>query len=358
MVIHTTVTTLRLRCRIARSVFPSMLRWMEAWTKLSEGNGVWHQCGGMYGELERRSVSGMSRWTYSIGGIGEWRCPLTSWASRMTKEYLEFVVHQRMKFKTLKKGPNLCPMHPYLNSGWHTTWNDALCEIFVESFEGEMDTELPPDAKMTIKKLFLDCLSCLVWPWNELQSFSSEELDTKQLKLNQRAQINTWRVDVSQLWIPDIPTLMNYSTAVPWAAGNMPPELDKSWWIHWSRLESNSWHGRRVRTCRMSSDESELDESTKKATYRIKGQNWRAKVCQDRLKLIDSDRNTTNAHGGTHPGSPPRDQIRAPNSTISTHVPKVRCPENYYSSEWVANLGSDWMVRALKWEEEKDLGRV
>ena len=31
----------------------------------------------MYGELERRSVSGMSRWTYSIRGIGEQRCPLT-----------------------------------------------------------------------------------------------------------------------------------------------------------------------------------------------------------------------------------------------------------------------------------------
>ena len=31
----------------------------------------------MYGELERRSVSGVSRWTYSVGGIGERRCPLT-----------------------------------------------------------------------------------------------------------------------------------------------------------------------------------------------------------------------------------------------------------------------------------------
>ena len=28
-------------------------------------------------------------------------------------------------------------------------------------------------------------------------------------------------------------------------------------------------------------------------------------------------------------------------STISTHTPKVGCPENNYSSEWVANLGSN-----------------
>ena len=59
------------------SVYVSELRRREAWTKLSEGNGVWRQCGGMYRELERRSVSRMSRWTYSIRGIGERRCPLT-----------------------------------------------------------------------------------------------------------------------------------------------------------------------------------------------------------------------------------------------------------------------------------------
>ena len=78
-------------------------------------------------------------------------------------------------------GPDLCPMCPYLNSGQHMTWNHALCKMFVESFEGEMDTELPPDAKTTIEKLFLDCLT-LVWPWNESQSVSSEELDAKQFK--------------------------------------------------------------------------------------------------------------------------------------------------------------------------------
>lgn len=106
----------------------------------------------------------------------------------------------------------------------------------------------------------------------------------------------------------------------------------------------------------MSSDESELDESTKKTTYRIKRRLWRAKVCKDRLKVIDSDRNLTNAYGGTRPGKPPRERIRSPNSTISTRAPKIGCPENYYSREWVSNLGSDRMVRALKWGEKKDLG--
>ena len=43
------------------SVYVSELRQTEAQTELSEGNGICRRCGGMYGELERRSVSGMSR---------------------------------------------------------------------------------------------------------------------------------------------------------------------------------------------------------------------------------------------------------------------------------------------------------
>lgn len=108
----------------------------------------------------------------------------------------------------------------------------------------------------------------------------------------------------------------------------------------------------------MSSDESEFDEKTKRTTYRIKRRLWRARTCKDRLIVIDSDRNITSAHGGTRPGKPPRERIRALNSTISNRPPKVGCPENYYSKEWVSNLGSGREVRALKWGEKKDLGSV
>jgi hypothetical protein len=107
----------------------------------------------------------------------------------------------------------------------------------------------------------------------------------------------------------------------------------------------------------MSSDESELDGNTKKTTYRIRKRLWRARACKDRLIVIDSDRNVTNAHGGTRPGKPPRERIRA-STSISERAPKVGCPENYYSREWVSNLGSNRAVRALKWREKKDLGSV
>jgi len=108
----------------------------------------------------------------------------------------------------------------------------------------------------------------------------------------------------------------------------------------------------------MSSDESEVDENTKKTTYRIKRRLWQARACKDRLIVIDSDCNITNAHGGAHPGKQPREQIRTPTSTIRKCAPKVGCPKNYYSTGWVSNLGSDRMVRELKWKETKDLGSV
>ena len=94
--------------------------------------------------------------------------------------------------------PDLSPMHPYLNSTRHTSWNDALCEMFVEDFKDEQEIELTPDIKETIETMFLDCLSRLVQPWKELQIFSSEELHGRKLESNQQSRRNTRRVDVSQ----------------------------------------------------------------------------------------------------------------------------------------------------------------
>lgn len=132
---------------------------------------------------------------------------------------------------------------------------------------------------------------------------------------------------------------------------NRDGSIDEGWKITADMVEELGPAG-------MSSDESELDENTKRTTYTIKRRLWRARACKNRLILIDSDRNVTNAHGGTRPGKPPRERIRAPTSTISERGPTVGCPKNYYSREWVANLGSDRMVRELKWKERKDLGRV
>lgn len=95
--------------------------------------------------------------------------------------------------------PELCPMHPYLNSSQHTSWNDALCKMFIEHFKKEEDIERTPDDKVKIKIMFLSCLNRISWPWRDSHRFSPEELYTKELKSNQLARRNSLRVDISQL---------------------------------------------------------------------------------------------------------------------------------------------------------------
>jgi hypothetical protein len=107
----------------------------------------------------------------------------------------------------------------------------------------------------------------------------------------------------------------------------------------------------------MSSDESEVDEENKKTTYRIRRRLWRAKECKDRLLVVDSDRNITNAFGNPLPGKQPRERIRTTTATISKRAPTVGCPNNYYSKEWVSGL-SNRLLKALKVKDNKDLGNV
>ena len=108
----------------------------------------------------------------------------------------------------------------------------------------------------------------------------------------------------------------------------------------------------------MSSDESDIDERTKKTTYKIRRHQWQALVCNERLALIDNNCNITNAVSGAHPGNQPRIRIRSSNGPISDWAPKTGCPQNYYRNEWVTNLGSKRKVRALEMKAEKDLGMI
>ena len=55
--------------------------------------------------------------------------------------------------------PELSPMHPYLNSAQHNSWNDAPCEMFIEHFKEEQGIELGPDDKTTVENMFFNHLS-------------------------------------------------------------------------------------------------------------------------------------------------------------------------------------------------------
>src|SRR5271168_4872294 len=105
------------------------------------------------------------------------------------------------KLMNLKKAPhqalNFLPC--ILDSTQQTSWNDALCEKFVEDFEEEQNIKLTSDDKTTIEIMFLDRLNHLVRPWKEWQNFDSDELKAREQRSNKLSRRNTRRVDVSRL---------------------------------------------------------------------------------------------------------------------------------------------------------------
>ncbi|KAF8801625.1 hypothetical protein BYT27DRAFT_7215941 [Phlegmacium glaucopus] len=196
--------------------------------------------------------------------------------------------------------------------------------MFIKHFEEEECVELTEEEKITVEMMFLDRLQRLCRPWREAQKFTDAELLERERRSNARGWRNTRRVDL-------------YNARLEICYGNSQRRdgsIDPGWKATTEMIEELGPAG-------MSSDESEVDEKSKKTTYKIRRRLWRAKVCKDRLMVVDSDRNFINALGGARPGKQPRERIRSSTATISIRAPKVGCPKNYYSQMWVTNISSE-----------------
>ncbi|KAF8801718.1 hypothetical protein BYT27DRAFT_7114412 [Phlegmacium glaucopus] len=219
-------------------------------------------------------------------------------------------------------GPELNPMHPYLDTSKHTRWNNELAKLFVEHLQEEEEgvTFTQKDKEM-VEEMFLARLGRLSRTWREYWTLSPEGREKKRQRMRGLAQRNTRR-------------LYNNRLAVCYGnVKNRNGTTNPGWKATTEMVEQLGPAG-------MSSDESEVDAMTKKVTYRICKRLWRSSACKDRLLMIDADRNVTNALGGARAGNPAREQVRGSNATVSKRTPTVGCPENYYLRVWVSNLGS------------------
>lgn len=96
--------------------------------------------------------------------------------------------------------PGLNPMRPYLESTKRNSWNDTLCDMFVEYFEEEMGEQnmiLADEDKEEVERMFLDRLARLSRPWRDNQKFTGQQLIEREKWSNARARRNTRRLDVS-----------------------------------------------------------------------------------------------------------------------------------------------------------------
>ena len=94
--------------------------------------------------------------------------------------------------------PELDPMRPYLDTTRHTSWNDVLCEMFVEHFQDEEGVKMTPDDMETVEKMFINRLGRLSRIWKSFHKFTPEELSARKDQSNALSRRNTRRVDVGQ----------------------------------------------------------------------------------------------------------------------------------------------------------------
>ena len=60
-------------------------------------------------------------------------------------------------------------MHPYLDTGRHTMWNNELSELFVEHFQDEEEAVFMEKDKEMVAEMFLARLFRLSHKWREHQ---------------------------------------------------------------------------------------------------------------------------------------------------------------------------------------------
>ena len=92
--------------------------------------------------------------------------------------------------------PMLDPMHPFIHSC--NSWNESLCELFIELFQAEQGMSLTTEESEEIEEMFHARLGHLTWKWQEDKKYSKGQVLEREKISIQLARRNSRRVDVSQ----------------------------------------------------------------------------------------------------------------------------------------------------------------
>ncbi|KAF8180609.1 hypothetical protein BJ912DRAFT_1062388 [Pholiota molesta] len=205
--------------------------------------------------------------------------------------------------------PALCPMRPYFLKGGFSTWNDRLCEKFVDYYEEKLGISFTDTQKMDAELHFMERLNRLGRLWRKSKTKSEEERIAAESKVLKRSRANTRRSTL-------------YDDRREIAGGNLRNRdgtIHEGWKALYEMVERMGPSG-------MSSDESEVEG--KRTVYIVKRRAWRSEEVQRLLIFIDQDRNATGSTGCARPGNPPRERRRLTNrqTTISKRDPTTAGP--------------------------------
>ncbi|KJA14543.1 hypothetical protein HYPSUDRAFT_59320 [Hypholoma sublateritium FD-334 SS-4] len=216
--------------------------------------------------------------------------------------------------------PGLDPMRPYFEEGGYNSWNDRLCEKFVDYYEEQLDVKFSSEDRAAVEDHFMSRLYRLGRKWRKARTKTELERIEEEKRLLKASRATTRRLTL-------------YDDRREICAGNIlnPDGSVNMAWTFLSNMLDN------LGAVGMSSDESEQENG--RTVYIVKKREWRSEDIIQSVMYIDEDRNTTNATGGARPGNPPRKRKRfVTNPRTSKRDPSIGCPLNYYNQVFYANL--------------------
>jgi hypothetical protein len=233
--------------------------------------------------------------------------------------------------------PELQPMRLYLETKQCVTWNDELCELFLDHYEQEIDQQLTPNQRLEVEEFFENRLHQLGRKWREFHVNGENTVMAKKEARKSSDRANTRRVGVSLqpfenlLVSNSISQLYNDRMLICLENLTDPDgHRNETWYRRLRMIKHLGANG-------MSSDESDTGQAGQ-VVYNVKKKAWRSDQVNKELREIDKDRNMTNAHGGRRAGNTPRERKRLHRPNVSQRDPTLRCPENYYEPAFIATL--------------------
>ena len=118
------------------------------------------------------------------------------------KDVFDIETATREEMEGFKEGtehpPTLDPMHPFIQTSSRNSWNESLCELFIEQFQAEQGMSLTTEESEEIEEMFHARLGRLTRKWQEGKKYSKGQVLEREKISIQLARRNSRRVDVSQ----------------------------------------------------------------------------------------------------------------------------------------------------------------
>ena len=99
---------------------------------------------------------------------------------KQDKDVFDIETTMREEIEGFEEGtedpPMLNLMCPFIQTSSHNSWNESLCELFIEQFKVEQGMNLTTEESEEIEDMFHACLGYLTQKWQEDKKYSKRQV--------------------------------------------------------------------------------------------------------------------------------------------------------------------------------------